>query len=130
MITIIIPVYNQQEFLPDAIESALNQTVKAKVIVVNDGSTDNSLDIARKYKVKVIDQINKGLSAARNTGLMNTTSKYVIFLDADDILQPDCIESMAYQFQVDPDIICWDFKSFGIENNEVKLVTPTFEGMK
>lgn len=120
--------YDQQDFLPDAIESALNQTVKCDVILCNDGSTDNSLEIARKYPIKVIDQVNKGLSSARNTILMNATGDYILFLDADDILMPNCIEVMQKAIkETGADIIAPSFKNFGMLNNEIILDNPKLE---
>lgn len=96
MISIIIPNYNQGQYILEAIESALNQTYdNFEVIVVNDGSTDNSLEIARKYPVKIINQTNKGLASARNTGIMNSKGDYLLFLDADDILLENCLEVIA-----------------------------------
>lgn len=131
MISIIIPSYNQQEFLPDAIESALNQTSPCEVIVVDDGSTDNSLEIARKYPVKVISQVNKGLSSARNTGIMNATGRYILPLDADDILLDNCAERVLEKIvEVDPDIIGLSFKTFGTSSQEIILGKPTLEDFK
>lgn len=132
MITISISSYNQAEWLPDAIESALNQTVPSDVIVVDDGSTDNSLEIARRYPVKVISQVNKGLSSARNTGIMNSFDNpnydmdfsldYILFLDSDDILLPNCIEVMEKAIkETHADIIAPSFKNFGIHNHEIIL---------
>src|SRR3990167_2888452 len=83
-ISVIIPSYNQASYLPDAIESVLTQKVAPhEIIVVDDGSTDGSLEIARKYAVKVIVQVNKGLPSARNTGIMNATGDYILPLDAE-----------------------------------------------
>lgn len=124
MISIVIPSYNQQEYLVDAIESALNQTVKCEVIVVDDGSTDNSLEIARKYPVKVISQVNKGLSSARNTGIMNSTGDYILPLDADDILLPTCVEKIVATIkETEADIVSPSFKCFG-RGNETVILTP------
>jgi glycosyltransferase involved in cell wall biosynthesis len=122
--SLIIPSYNQQEYLADAIESALNQTLPfQEIIVVDDGSTDNSLEIARKYPVKVISQVNKGLASARNTGIMNSTKgDYIMFLDADDILLPEAnkkISLIAEQTCVD--IIAPSFKCFGKSSDTVIL---------
>lgn len=124
--SIIIPSYNQQEFLPDAIESALDQSVLCEIIVVDDGSTDNSLAIARQYETffsqhmsfKVISQVNKGLASARNTGIMNATGEYILPLDADDILLENCVEELM---KYDEDIIAPSFKSFGTENQDFIL---------
>ena len=122
MITIGISSYNQQDFLPEAIESALDQTVKCEVIVVNDGSTDISLEIAKKYPVKIINQVNKGLSSARNTAIMNMTGEYFLPLDSDDILLEHCAERMQQAIdETNADIIAPSFKCFGVANNEVIL---------
>ena|SRR3990167_5777912 len=128
--TISISSYNQAEYLREAIESALAQTVPCEVICVDDGSTDNSLEIARSYEpqIKVISQVNKGLSSARNTGLMNTTGDYFIPLDADDILLPNCIEEIL---KYDTDIISPSFKCFGKGQDTVILMpNPTIEDFK
>ena len=120
MISICIASYNQQEWLPDAIESTLGQS--PEIILVDDGSTDNSLEIARKYPIKVIFQVNKGLSSARNTGIMNATGDYILFLDSDDILMPNCIEVIEQAIlETNADIIAPSFKNFGMYNNEIIL---------
>lgn len=122
MITIGIPSYNQQDFLPEAIESALAQTVPCEIIVVDDGSTDNSLNIARSYegKVKVISQVNKGLASARNTIVMNMTGNFLLPLDADDKLMPDAVEKIFMKIhETEADIIAPSFRTFGTTNQEV-----------
>ena len=132
MITIIIPSYNQAEYLPDAIESALAQTKDCEVIVVDDGSTDNSLKIAKKYPVKVVSQVNKGLASARNTGIMNATGDYILPLDADDVLLENCVEQMEKAIETSKaDVVACSFKTFGINNGEVLLSgMPTLEDFK
>ncbi len=123
MISIIIPSFNQQEYLSDAIDSALAQTIPCEIIVVDDGSTDNSLAIARRYgnKIKVISQVNKGLASARNTGIMNMTGDFLLPLDADDILKENAVEKIQEVIDKDPraDIIAPSFKTFGTTNQEV-----------
>lgn len=122
--SIIIPSYNQQDYLPDAIESALSQTVPCEIIVIDDGSTDHSLEIARSYepRIKVVSQVNKGLSSARNTGIMNTTGDYIIPLDADDILMDNYIETVDRIIkETNADIVAPSFKCFGVHNTEVIL---------
>lgn len=124
-ITIGIPSCNQAEFLTDAIQSALDQTVPCEIIVVDDGSTDNSLQIAKsyeKYGVKVVSQVNKGLSSARNTIIMNMRGDYLMPLDADDMLKENCVEKILEVIQkTDADIVAPSFKTFGTTNAEIIL---------
>lgn len=132
MISIIIPVYNQAEYLADAIESALDQTKPCEIIVINDGSTDFSLKVADSYKgqgVKVINQANKGLPSARNAGIMSATGEYVLPLDADDLLVENCIEKMELAIgQYSADVIAPSFKTFGVTNGEAILTRiPTLQ---
>lgn len=134
-LTIGIPVYNQAEYLADSIESALDQTVKCEVLVCNDGSTDNSLDIAKSYEkqgVKVINQINKGLSSARNTLIMNMTGDYFLPLDSDDILLENAVERILSVIEATKaDIVAPSFKCFGIRNEEIILMAnPTLQDFK
>lgn len=132
-ISVIIPSYNQQEYLADSIESVLTQTVKPhEIIVVDDGSTDSSLEIARKYPVTVIQQVNKGLSSARNTGIMNATGDYCFFLDADDIILESCLDIIDQAAeQTKCDIVAPSFKEFGLSNRPVILgAVPTLEDFK
>ena len=131
MITIIIPSYNQQEFLPQAIESALKQKTNEmyEVVVVDDGSTDNSLAIARSYEkdgVIVISQVNKGLASARNTGIMNCDDEFtdmVLPLDADDTLKEDAVQRIIEKRrETNADVIGLSFKTFGTAETEVILM--------
>lgn len=96
-ISVIVPVYNVQNYLERCIESVLNQTFKNfELILVNDGSTDNSLNICKRYKkdnrIKIISQKNKGLSAARNKGLELAQGEYVSFIDSDDFVEKDYLK--------------------------------------
>lgn len=129
-ITTVIPSYNQAKYLPDAIESALEQD--CHVIVVDDGSTDGSAEIAAKYPAKLIRQVNKGLASARNTGIMNAETDYILFLDADDILLEGAVEKiMQVARDTDADIIASSFKTFGTSNETVILMqNPTIEDFK
>lgn len=94
MVSVIIPCYNSEIFIADAIESCLIQTYpELEIIVVDDGSTDNTIFILRKFAefISIIRQSNYGACAARNRGLAAAKGEYVKFLDADDILQPGAI---------------------------------------
>jgi len=131
-ITIGIPVYNQVEFLADALDSALNQTVNCEVLVCNDGSTDGSLEVAKKYPVKIINQVNKGLASARNSLIMNMIGDFFLPLDADDMLVDNCVEKILTKIEeTNADIIGLSFKEFGISQREIILMpNPTVEDFK
>lgn len=105
LVSIIIPCYNQAEYLPQAIESALSQTYEqVEVIVVDDGSPDDVAEVARHYPdVKYAHQQNAGLAAARNFGLRECQGDLVIFLDSDDWLLPGAIETGVDAFQTHPE---------------------------
>lgn len=128
-VSIVIPCWNQAEYLPEAIGSALGQTYKdIEVIVVNDGSPDATAEIATKYPVKLVNQVNKGLASARNTGVMNAIGDYILFLDADDILLENCVERMM---QETADVIAPSFRCFGVSDRECVLTNiPTLEDFK
>ena len=100
MISIIIPVYNAGEFLRETVLSVLEQDYKAiELILVNDGSKDDSLSICNELKASddriiVIDQPNAGVSTARNNGLKAAKGEYVLFIDADDLLEKDMVSTL------------------------------------
>ena len=99
LLTIIIPVYNSEKYLYECITSVINQTyLKWTLILVNDGSTDSSLEICQNFaaqdsRIIVFSQENKGQAAARNLGLTKVTTPYVTFLDADDTIALDTLSS-------------------------------------
>ncbi|MED4224252.1 glycosyltransferase [Neobacillus cucumis] len=101
MISVILPVYNVEQYLEDCLNSLLAQTFKDfELIAVNDGSTDNSLSILSEYKSKfkyyeLISHENRGLSEARNSGLKHVDGKYIYFLDSDDYLLPNTFENLV-----------------------------------
>lgn len=99
-ISIIVPIYNAEKFLAEAIDSLINQTlIDIEIILVNDGSTDNSKQICEEYAKKderiiVINKENGGLADSRNTGMKIASGKYIMFLDADDKFELDSCENM------------------------------------
>jgi len=97
LVSILIPCYNSEKWLGETIKSVLSQTWQnIEVIIVDDGSTDNSLSIAKSFasnKVKVITQDNQGASSARNRALKEAQGDFIQYLDADDLLAPNKIES-------------------------------------
>ena len=108
-VSIIIPVYNAEKYVAEAITSAVNQTYSNKeIIVIDDGSTDNSLQIAKGFEsqmVKVYSQQNKGASTTRNNGLNFAKGDYIQFLDADDWLSNNKIEAQINKLACAPGCI-------------------------
>jgi cellulose synthase/poly-beta-1,6-N-acetylglucosamine synthase-like glycosyltransferase len=94
LVSVIIPCYNGEAFLAEAIESALAQTYQpVEIIVVDDGSTDSSPAVAHKFPVRYLHQYNHGLTKTRNRGIRESRGDYIVFLDADDRLRPEAVES-------------------------------------
>jgi glycosyltransferase involved in cell wall biosynthesis len=132
-ISIIIPTYNAEQYVADAIQSALDQTVKPhEVIVINDGSTDRSLEVIKSFDIKIIDQTNRGLSSARNSGIAMATGDYILPLDSDDMLLENALELVIAKIEeTDADIIGLSFKCFGAGNTEIILADGlTLEAFK
>lgn len=101
-LSIIIPMYNVENYLEKCVGSILTQNVDFgyEIIMINDGSTDSSLEKARKIalqnsNITVISQENKGLGGARNTGIANASGDYLLFLDADDIIAEECMQKLT-----------------------------------
>lgn len=96
--SVVIPLYNKQNYIQQTIESVLAQTLRDfEILVVDDGSTDRSLEIAKKFEahnVHIITQKNAGVSVARNVGIKNANGTYVAFLDADDLWYPNYLETI------------------------------------
>jgi glycosyltransferase involved in cell wall biosynthesis len=104
LVSVVIPAYNAAAFVGGAVESALSQTISdLEVIVVNDGSTDDTANVVEKYvsdrRVRCIFQQNRGLPGARNAGAMAAQGEYLAFLDADDFLAPNALEVMRRTFE-------------------------------
>lgn len=130
LISIIVPIYNVEEYLKDCLDSIQKQTYQNyDCIMINDGSTDSSREIAETYLVdsrfRLINQDNQGLSAARNTGFRNLKeeSSFVAFVDSDDYIDPLFLEKLAEQISEDVDIIEGTIQSFkeGIYYNLLQI---------
>ena len=100
-ISVIVPAYNAEKYIRPCLDSILNQTKKEfEIIVVNDGSKDNTLKILNEYKeqysdiINVIDQENQGLSVTRNNAIKVAKGKYVVFIDSDDYVKSDMLEKL------------------------------------
>jgi hypothetical protein len=102
-VTVVIPCFNQSRFLPAAVASVRAQRYeKVACLVVNDGSTDETATVASAMGVRVLEQPNQGVSAARNAGLSAASTDLVVFLDADDELLPDAVACAAQALASDP----------------------------
>lgn len=142
MISVVVPIFNVEKYLAECIESILNQTyTKFELILVNDGSTDNSLEICNQYskkdnRIKIVNKKNGGLSDARNAGIDIAKGEYIIFIDSDDFINKNMFKIM---FDIakskNADIVQCSYKEFynkedindsSIINNEFELkeLTP------
>lgn len=131
----IIPVYNVEDYLAECIESILNQSFKNyEIILVNDGSTDNSLEICKYYqkkdnRIKVLTKPNAGLSHTRNTGLNIATGEYIFFLDSDDHLEKQgaCLgEIHLHLLESSADIFMFDLIRFNVDENDKYCLHENF----
>lgn len=107
-ISVVIPVYNGEEYIAQCLEVMRCQTHKdLEVIVVNDGSTDNTPIIAGRFPVKIVNQENRGIPAARNAGMNCATGEYIHFMDVDDLINVEFYEkAAAAALDADADIAC------------------------
>ncbi len=105
-ISVVIPTYNRANFLERTIDSIVNQTIKIdEIIVVDDGSTDNTKLICDNFNIKYIYQNNQGVSTARNTGIKKISNEWIAFCDSDDIWHKDKIEKQIIFHKQNPDIL-------------------------
>jgi len=118
LISVIIPIYNAQNYLNKCVDSILSQTfTDFEVLLINDGSTDASIDICNNYKgndsrIKIFNKENGGVSSARNIGIFNAQGVYTIHLDSDDYVLPEMLEKMYNKaLEENLDIVVADFYS-------------------
>lgn len=122
-ISVIIPVYNVEKYLKNCLDSIVNQTYKnLEIIIVDDGSTDNSIQIIKEYskdeRVKIITQEREGVYTARNKGLELATGDYVSFIDSDDWIERDTYERLVKNIE-DEDILIFDFVKYDEIQNKL-----------
>ena len=136
MISVIVPVYNVEKYLEECLDSIQNQTYSdIEVILVNDGSLDNSKDICEKYckednRFKLINQANQGQSVARNHGVAASTGEFIAFVDSDDIIRQDYLEVLIRYMSEEVDIVESQFTVHKKEffNENYKEINVIFEG--
>lgn len=138
LISVIIPVYNVEKYLEKCMDSVIDQRLgeyhnKIEIILVNDGSTDNSLSIIKEYaskdsRIKVIDKQNGGLSDARNVALDRAVGTYIMFLDSDDWWDKDCLNTIINKINTssDLDVIIGGYKRINRQGEEYSLGSLDF----
>ena len=126
LISIIIPIYNAEQYLRSCLDSVLTQQMgDFEVLLINDGSRDNSLNICNEYamrdcRVRVFDKPNGGVSSARNLGLDNAIGEYIMFIDADDRLVPNALE-MFLPYTPDYDFVRMNVMVLNADGSTQKL---------
>lgn len=137
LLSIIIPVYNIELYIDDCIKSCITQNINSQdyeIIIVNDGSTDDSLKVVQKYQqhnsnITIINKTNGGLSSARNAGLNAAQGKYIWFIDGDDVISNNCIKDLlSYIQNQDLDILFINYSRIHetAEINDATLSTYDF----
>ncbi|NLJ95951.1 MAG: glycosyltransferase [Clostridiales bacterium] len=133
-VSIIVPIFNSEKYLKRCIESIINQSFKdIEIILVNDGSTDNSGKICDYYvekdkRIKVFHIENQGVSMARNIGLNYATGEWITFVDADDWIELNALEwAINIVNQYDIDLLCWNYVlNYGKKQVKNKSINPDF----
>ena len=133
-LSIIVPVYNVADYLAKCLDSLLAQDLpqnEYEIIVVNDGSTDNSVDIAQQYadkyaNITLINQANQGLSGARNTGIKQAKGDYIQFVDSDDYLEDNVLGGLMKQVENDDlDVLRFKYQNVRINaGGEYEIFQP------
>lgn len=128
-LTIIVPVFNVERYIKECIESIVKQktTFDYRVIIINDGSTDASGEILKEYEsncnIQIIHQSNKGLSGARNVGLMLVDSKYIMFLDSDDFLLDNAVQALLEAaYSKNADIVEGGYLKIDVKGKIIKKI--------
>ena len=140
-VSVIIPCYNQAEYLVEAVESVIHQTyTNWEIVIINDGSKDNTSDVTRKLieryitaRISIIEKVkNEGLAQARNTGIENSGGKYLLPLDADDKIHTIFLEKTVGLLENNPDIsiVYTDVQQFGETSEIVRASEYDFQLLK
>lgn len=114
MVSVVVPIYNASKYLDKCVQSILNQTYKdLELILINDGSIDNSLEIMKKYlldkRVRIFSQENKGAAFTRNRGIIESMGKYILFVDSDDFIDLDYVDMLVSNIE-ENDVIVSGYK--------------------
>lgn len=133
-VSVILPVYNAEEYLNECLDSIVNQTLKdIEIICINDGSTDNSLDILETYakndkRIKIISKENGGLGAARNIGLKNSSGEFISFIDSDDFIELNMLEELYNNaISNQSDVVVFKFACFNEDSSKLDYSIQGFD---
>lgn len=135
-ISVIIPCYNCESFIHDTLNSLVKQTYQDfEVVCVNDGSTDGTLTVLGDWKkkeilaIRIVDQVNGGVSSARNAGIRAAEGNYILFLDADDSYHPEYIERLSAAIEEsDADVAyCWLSRNLDILTRKLQAVSIVYQ---
>lgn len=125
--SIIIPVYNVEKYIKKCIDSIMNQSFKDfEVIVVNDGTPDNSIELIKDYPIKIINQKNQGISVARNNGVKHAQGEYIIFIDSDDWIEKDLLKELNKSTKNSPDLIRFQIQETYEDKESLKFIEEPF----
>lgn len=131
-ISVIMPCYNTEQYVEETLKSVLNQSFKDyEIICLNDGSTDGTLEILKRYQqsypnIRVISSENHGVAYQRNTGVQCAQGKYIYYMDSDDLLKENCLETLYQYAEADNlDIVYFEADSF-YETKEIEEAFPQF----
>lgn len=136
-VSIVIPVYNNEAYLEKCLESVINQTYNnIEIVLINDGSSDNSLKIMKNYSKKdkriiIIDKENEGVSTARNIGIKKCSGEYITFVDSDDYLESDAIEKLYHEINTkNVDVVRSNYQVHYQKNNNIDVGSLSHIGNK
>lgn len=131
-ISVIMPCYNTEQYVEETLKSVLNQSFKDyEIICLNDGSTDGTLEILKRYQqsypnIRVISSENHGVAYQRNTGVQCAQGKYIYYMDSDDLLKENCLETLYQYAEADNlDVVYFEADSF-YETKEIEEAFPQF----
>ena len=131
-ISVIMPCYNTEQYVEETLKSVLNQSFKDyEIICLNDGSTDGTLEILKRYQqsypnIRVISSENHGVAYQRNTGVQCAQGKYIYYMDSDDLLKENCLETLYQYAEADDlDVVYFEADSF-YETKEIEEAFPQF----
>lgn len=134
LVSIIVPAYNSGHFISKTLDNLLIQDVNKEILVVDDGSTDNTADIVNKYSkehqcIRYTRQENQGVSSARNTGINQSKGDYIVFVDSDDLLQNDILSKCLNHYSDDIDCVLFSYECIDIKGDVFKSASYMESGM-